>query len=162
MSFVQHFAHQFAQRLIREQQQEAAMIDSALKEMTDSDRYVFNRKYKTQKKSLQTAYLCLVGGFGAHYLYLGKTKTQLLFWVTLGGCGVWYFICAITMFFIVDDYNRDLAFSIISDIWNYSIDTDTGEHAAVAAQAVAGDGLTFVAPETPTPIRQMTVLNTHV
>ena len=27
--------------------------------------------------------------FGAHYLYLGQYGKQILFWITLGGFGVW-------------------------------------------------------------------------
>jgi hypothetical protein len=43
---------------------------------------------KSQIKSTRSAYLyfCCVG---AHYLYLGKLVTQFIFWMTLGGFGIW-------------------------------------------------------------------------
>lgn len=30
--------------------------------------------------------------FGAHYLYIGKPGLQLLFWITMGGLGIWWLI----------------------------------------------------------------------
>jgi len=30
--------------------------------------------------------------FGLHYIYLGKIGTQFLYWITLGGLGLWAFI----------------------------------------------------------------------
>jgi TM2 domain-containing membrane protein YozV len=44
----------------------------------------------TEKRILPATILCLVlGPFGAHRFYVGKTKTALLQLVTLGGLGIW-------------------------------------------------------------------------
>jgi len=45
----------------------------------------------SKMKSTGTAYLCWFF-LGCHYAYLGKWGWQLLYWVTLGGIGVWAFI----------------------------------------------------------------------
>jgi TM2 domain-containing membrane protein YozV len=44
----------------------------------------------TEKHILPATILCLVlGPFGAHRFYAGRTKTALLQLVTLGGLGIW-------------------------------------------------------------------------
>lgn len=42
-------------------------------------------------KSTGTAYLCWFF-LGCHYAYLGKWGFQILYWLTLGGLGIWAFI----------------------------------------------------------------------
>lgn len=151
MSLVRVFAKMFAQKLIREHEEETAMIDTNLRAMTDSDRYFFYKKYDKQKKSLATAYFFYLFGFGGHYLYLDRYKTQLLFWGTLGGGFIWYGINAATMFYIVDKYNRDLAFKIMGEIWEHS----SPSLPQVPDTSRTSDGLTFVPSQTPTPIKLM-------
>ena len=50
-------------------------------------------KYRLQAKtkSSGTAYLCWFL-LGCHYAYLGKWGIQIIYWLTLGGLGVWAFI----------------------------------------------------------------------
>ena len=43
--------------------------------------------------------------FGAHYAYLWKWGTQILFWITLGGFGVWTLIDLFTLGGKVETYN---------------------------------------------------------
>jgi hypothetical protein len=43
---------------------------------------------------------------GAHYAYLGKWGTQFLFWITLGGLGVWAIIDLFTLGGKVENYNN--------------------------------------------------------
>lgn len=43
---------------------------------------------QSQLKESGKAYLFYFFG-GAHYAYLGKWGTQILFWVTFGGIGIW-------------------------------------------------------------------------
>tara|TARA_B110000305_G_C19152783_1_gene498868 strand:- start:3 stop:233 length:231 start_codon:yes stop_codon:yes gene_type:complete len=42
---------------------------------------------------------------GAHYAYLGKWGTQFLYWITLGGLGVWALIDLFTLGVKVEAYN---------------------------------------------------------
>ncbi len=51
-----------------------------------------NKHYLMSKmKSTGTAYLCWFF-LGCHYAYLGKWGVQFLYWLTLGGLGVWMII----------------------------------------------------------------------
>jgi len=50
----------------------------------------------SQMKSTGTAYLCWFF-LGCHYAHLGKWGLQILYWVTLGGLGIW---CLIDLFHI--------------------------------------------------------------
>jgi TM2 domain-containing membrane protein YozV len=43
--------------------------------------------------------------FGAHYVYLGKIIIQLLFWMTLGGFGIWLLFDLFTLSAKVKVYN---------------------------------------------------------
>jgi hypothetical protein len=71
---------------------------------------------QAQIKSLDTAYR-LWFFFGLHYAYLERWKIQFLYWITLGGMGVWSFIDLVTLsrriavpnefiFEQIDDLNR--------------------------------------------------------
>lgn len=51
-----------------------------------------NKHYLMSKmKSTGTAYLCWFF-IGCHYAYLGKWGLQILYWLTLGGVGIWALI----------------------------------------------------------------------
>lgn len=58
------------------------------------------------KKDVLVAYLCWLC-LGSHYIYLGKTRTQVIFWLTLGGCGLWWIIDGFNLAGMVKDYNID-------------------------------------------------------
>lgn len=55
-------------------------------------------------KSKGVAYL-LWFFLGAHYAYLGKWGTQILYWLTLGGFGTWAIIDLFTLGGKVETYN---------------------------------------------------------
>jgi hypothetical protein len=42
---------------------------------------------------------------GAHYAYLGKWGTQILYWITFGGLGIWALIDLFTLAGKVEAYN---------------------------------------------------------
>lgn len=71
-----------------------------------------NKHYLLSKmKSTGTAYLCWFF-FGIHYAYLGKWGLQILYWITLGGLGIW---CFIDLFHIpskVEKHNRMISYQI--------------------------------------------------
>lgn len=41
----------------------------------------------------------------AHYAYVNKWGTQILFWLTLGGLGIWWFIDIFRITSIVEEFN---------------------------------------------------------
>ena len=48
---------------------------------------------RSEKTFVATLLLCvLLGGFGIHRFYVGKTGTGILMLLTLGGLGIWSFI----------------------------------------------------------------------
>lgn len=62
-----------------------------------------NKHYLLSKmKSTGTAYLCWFF-LGCHYAYLGKWGLQILYWITLGGFGIW---CLIDLFHIPSKINQ--------------------------------------------------------
>jgi hypothetical protein len=63
-------------------------------------------------KDTLTAYLywiCL----GSHYRYLDNNNTQVKFWVTLGGLGLWWLIDIVRIPGMVKDYNINLRLSAV-------------------------------------------------
>ncbi len=58
---------------------------------------------RRRSKDTLTAYLywlCL----GSHYYYLENMRTQVIFWVTLGGLGIWWLIDMLRIPGMVKDY----------------------------------------------------------
>jgi len=69
---------------------------------------------QSQVKSSGIAYL-LWFFLGAQYAYLGKWGIQILYWITLGGMGIWMFFDLFTIPGKVSRHNAKL-FSQIDDI----------------------------------------------
>lgn len=94
-----------------------------------------NKHYLQSKvKSIGTAYL-LWFFFGFHYGYLGKWGIQILYWVTLGGIGIWALIDLFTMSGKVDRHNAVL-FQQIDEIEKKEKES---EHARNMAMIVAAN-----------------------
>ena len=66
---------------------------------------------QTKLKSTGVAYLFFLL-LGAHYAYLGKWGLQLLYWITLGGFGIWFLIDLFTMSSKVENYNLPIIHEI--------------------------------------------------
>lgn len=67
-----------------------------------------NKHYLQSKiKSIGIAYLFWFI-LGAHYAYLGKWGIQILYWITLGGFGIWALIDLFTIPGKVNNYNTDI------------------------------------------------------
>ena len=60
---------------------------------------------QSQIKSVETAYLFFFFLFGTHYAYLGKWGIQFLYWITLGGLGIWALIDFFTISEKVERHN---------------------------------------------------------
>ena len=96
-----------------------------------------NKHYlQTQVKSTSTAYLYFFL-FGAHYAYLGKWGIQILYWVTVGGIGIWALIDLFTMSKKVNKFNADI-FQQVEDIEKKEKDADHARNMAMVA-AVSGN-----------------------
>lgn len=84
------------------------VVEEQLSRLSHNQRSSFRRDYKKRSKSVGLAYLlwlCL----GFHYIYLGKWGTQFLYWVTIGGLGVWILIDLFRIPSAVAETNKDVA-----------------------------------------------------
>jgi len=63
-------------------------------------------KYRLESRirSVGLAYLLFFFA-GAHYAYLNRWGTQVLFWITFGGLGIWWLIDIFRMSEMVHDFN---------------------------------------------------------
>ena len=66
------------------------------------------RDYQVRKKSGLIAYI-LWFFFGFHYLYLGRIGIQLIYWLTVGGFGLWMLIDLFRIPGMVERKNEDIA-----------------------------------------------------
>jgi len=66
------------------------------------------RDYEVRKKSTFFAYFFWFF-FGFHYLYLGRIGIQLIYWLTIGGCGFWMLIDLFRIPGMVERKNEDIA-----------------------------------------------------
>ena len=76
--------------------------------ITDSNGIEMN-KYELQSKIKSTG-TAIIFWFliGAHFAYLNKWGLQLIFWLTLGGLGVWWLIELFLISGRVEKYNEDI------------------------------------------------------
>ena len=80
-----------------------------------NNNHSMNKHYlQSQIKSSGTAYL-LWFFFGLHYAYLGKWGLQILYWITLGGIGIWAVIDLFTLSGRIANHNA-LTFQQIDEI----------------------------------------------
>jgi TM2 domain-containing membrane protein YozV len=66
------------------------------------------RDYDVRRKSCLFAYLFWFF-FGFHYLYLGRIGIQLIYWLTIGGFGLWMLIDLFRIPGMVERKNQDIA-----------------------------------------------------
>jgi len=65
----------------------------------------------SKMKSTGTAYLCWFF-LRVHYAYLGKWGLQILYWITLGGLGIWILIDLFTIPSKVAKHNLEISMQI--------------------------------------------------
>lgn len=61
-------------------------------------------RLESKIRSVGIAYLLLFVA-GAHYAYLNRWGTQVLFWITFGGLGIWWLIDVFRLNNMVLDFN---------------------------------------------------------
>ena len=93
-----------------------------------------NKHYLISKmKSTGTAYLCWFF-LGCHYAYLGKWGLQILYWITLGGFGVWVLIDLFHIPAKVSSHNLAIS-AQIDDIEKKEKDENHAKNMAMMAAA---------------------------
>ena len=64
---------------------------------------ISNYELQTKLRKSSTALICAI--LGIHYLYLGKIGTFILFFITGGGFGIWWFIDLFRVSSLVSKFN---------------------------------------------------------
>lgn len=74
--------------IVNEQDEKCSYCETPLKEV---NKFV-KSPFKTSKKEGLILLLLVLFLPGAHYLYVNKVERAILFFVTFGGFGIWWFI----------------------------------------------------------------------
>ncbi|MDC1221438.1 TM2 domain-containing protein [Salibacteraceae bacterium] len=88
---------------------------------------------QSQVRTIGIAYL-LWFLLGAHYAYLGRWGTQILYWITFGGLGVWALYDLFTMSGKVDRYNAPI-FQQMDELDKKEKEEDMARNMTMAAAA---------------------------
>ena len=88
---------------------------------TDLREIYVNFAYAQQERQLWRAYLAAI--FLSHYWYLGDFKKQLLFWLTVGGCGCWFIQDLLRMPVLVRQFNEKTFNGLLESVGLTSIKT---------------------------------------
>lgn len=92
-----------------------AMVRNELAKLSPQKQEEFIEEYKRKAKSVGVAYILWLL-FGLHYAYLRKWGTQFLFWLTLGGLGVWWFVDVFRVRGIIRNYDKDIAVDVLRNL----------------------------------------------
>lgn len=91
-----------------------SMVRHELVKLSAQKQEEFVEEYRRKEKSTGTAYLLWF--FGFHYAYLGKWGLFVLFWITLAGLFIWWFIDLFRVYGMIKDYNKDIATDIFRNL----------------------------------------------
>lgn len=72
-----------------------------------------NLRLQRELRDTPTAYIMWFL-IGAHYAYLGKWGLQILYWITLGGLGLWALVDLFRIPGMVKDHNEPIYLEIES------------------------------------------------
>lgn len=92
-----------------------AMVRNELAKLAAQKQEEFVEEYRRKAKSIGIAYV-LWFLLGWHYVYLRNWGVQILFWLTLGGLFVWWFIDLFRVPGLVHNYNKDVATDVLRNL----------------------------------------------
>lgn len=78
----------------------------------DQDKWLTN--YESSRKGYGLSLFLWL--FGFHYIYYQKFQTQLIFWVTFGGFGLWWIFDLIRMPILLNNWNMDEAEKVFNTV----------------------------------------------
>ena len=84
--------------------------------MDDLNQAAFVSEFRKKQKSGLIAFVLLMSIPSFHYFYLGKVWLNILFWGTIGGFGLWWFIDLFRTVGLVREYNKTVAINVLRDI----------------------------------------------
>jgi hypothetical protein len=118
-------------------------VNAQLAELPEQAQRDFLNEYNRRAKNVVLSYI-LHFVFPAHYLYLDKVLTQILFWMTFGGLGVWWFIDIFRMSSLVKDRNKEIA----DECLRYVLHQYKGQYSSNNQPTAQPK---FISPNTPQP-----------
>ena len=92
----------------------AAELAQMTRNLTDSQRMIFQSQYNSDKKDRGTAVILAL--FMYDRIWLGDVGLGILKLITLGACGIWALVDLFTAGSRADDYNRNKANEIIQSL----------------------------------------------
>lgn len=90
-------------------------VKDAYLELDPNQQAAFQEEFRRRRKSTGVAYL-LWFFLGWHYAYLGRWGVQFLYWITLGGLGIWALVDLFRLGWVVGNRNSDISFDVMKDI----------------------------------------------
>ena len=92
-----------------------SLVQKSLAKLSQEDRLIFQQAYGRKARSVGVTY-ALWFFLGWHYAYLGQWGMQFLYWISLGGVGIWALIDLFRIPGLVENMNRDLAIKTLHDL----------------------------------------------
>jgi len=92
-----------------------SMVRHELVKLSAQKQEEFVEEYKRKAKSSGVAYILWLL-LGWHYVYLRGWGIQILFWLTAGGFGLWWFIDLFRIPGMIKDYNKDIATDVLRNL----------------------------------------------
>lgn len=93
----------------------SSVVRESLSKMNPAEQSHFVEDYKKKSKSFGLM-LVLAIFFPIQLFFLGKTGLGIAFWLTGGGCGIWWLIEIFMTKKRVNSYNDDVARSLLRDL----------------------------------------------
>lgn len=81
--------------------------------LTPEQKNYVTLKLSSEKETF-IAYICFFL-LGAHYFYIGRPLTNILFYITFGGFGIWALIDLFRIPSMVNEYNTNYTFRVIEE-----------------------------------------------
>jgi len=90
-------------------------VRQAAENWTQEQKDIFVNRFRSQVKEVTIAYMSWLA-LNAHYAYLGDWGKQVLYWITLGGLGIWALVDLFNMKDLVRNKNREIARRIAQEV----------------------------------------------
>jgi hypothetical protein len=97
-------------------QQLPLSVGVQLSQMPQVAQEEFFHLYTSQARSTSVSYILHLLVMGTHYAYLNKWISQLFYWLTAGGFGLWWLIDLARIPSMVQKYNNQVAETIMKDL----------------------------------------------
>jgi len=90
------------------------VVYEEVEQLDERSAALFHAEMLRRGKSGFWAFVCAV--FGLHYAYLGRWGLLVVYWMTLGGMGIWWFVDLLRVGGLVRDRNTDEALAVLRDV----------------------------------------------